>query len=246
MALVRPMVFGGAVPERRIMPGDLAAGGENLTAGIITTVGAGTWTGAAIASGIIIRSGPVGGYTDTMDISASIISALRGAGATQAGEPDVVPGTTFRLRFINTVAQAMTFAVATNAGVVIGTGGSGVVNVAASLWRDYLVTILNASTQRSMICLTTNGSAVVTFVLPTGVSAFPIGNSPLAINITPGMQMSGTGVPNGTKVLGVTQGVGGIIGVTMDANATATSSVDGVNIAFKPVVQFDGLGSGTL
>lgn len=42
----------------------------------ITTAGAGTLTGAAIAGGLITRTGPVAAYTDTTDTGALILAAL--------------------------------------------------------------------------------------------------------------------------------------------------------------------------
>lgn len=229
MSGVRPLVLANEVPARQVMPGDLIMGGENILAGAITTAGDGTWTAAAIATGIIRRTGPVGAYTDTTDTATNIVAAL--AGNSQGA--DVVPGSTFRLIFQNTVAQALTFAAGT--GVRSGTG---TLTVAASLVREYLVTVLNSTPQQILNSSTTNASAVVTFNLAPQQTALPMGT------VTPGMTVSGTGITAGTRVLGVTLGVGGITGVTLDANATATNSP--VALTFLPTVQFDGIRSGTL
>lgn len=236
--LVRAMVR-DAAGAREVLPGDLlSTGGERLAAGALATAGAGTWTGAIIATGIIYRTGPVGGYTDTTDTSTNIILALLGSGSQGSGPGgnstiDVVPGTSFRLLFINTVAQALTFAA--GVGVVAGTG---TLDVAASLTREYLVTILNATPQILLNCATTNGSAVVTFNLTSPAVSLAMGL------VTPGMTISGTGVTAGTTVLGVTQGIGGITGITMSANATATTNP--VGLTFLPTVRFDSLRAGTL
>lgn len=233
MSLLR--VKGGLV-ERFIMPGDILAGGESALAGALTTIGAGTWTGAQIATGIIYRTGPTGAYTDTTDTSTNIIAAF-------GGTPDTVPGTSFRLLLQNSVAFALTFA----AGVGC-VAGNGVLNVAASTVREYLVTVLNSSQQQLMQCNTTNASAVVTFVLPPNAVAFPlVGSNGIsgATTITPGMTVSGTGITAGTTVIGITQGQGGAVGVTLSANATATSS-GGVALTFLPTIKFDGLFSTTL
>jgi hypothetical protein len=127
----------------------------------------------------------------------------------------------------------MTFAAGT--GVI---AGSGTLSVAASLVREYLITILNATPQQLINCATTNASAVVTFNLQANQAALPMGT------VTPGMTVSGTGITAGTTVLGVTQGVGGITGVTLSANATATNNP--VGLTFLPTVQFDGIRSSTL
>jgi len=224
----------GGVMNALVTPGDIFIGGESISAGAIATVGAGTWTGAAIGTGIIRRTGPVGGYTDTTDTATNIIAALAGNNPGAA----IVPGSTFRLRVLNTVAQALTFAA--GVGVVAGTG---TLNIAASLIRDYLVTVLNSSPPVTLQSNTTNGSAVVTFVFPTGQTVYPIGSAPNAINLTPGMTVTGTGITTGTTILGVTQGQGGVTGVTLSANATATSGSGGVSLAYGPTVQFDTLGT---
>ena len=237
MTLVIPTCRGPAAFERSYQPGDILGLGESMTNGLLSTAGAGTWTGPLIATGLIRRTGPVAGFTDTTDTSTNIINALIGNSAAGPG----YVGISFRMRFINTVAQALTFAAGT--GVVVGLG---TLNVAASLWRDYLWTILNSSPQVIVACNTTNASAVVTFALPTGQSSLPIGPNPLSVNITPGMTVSGTGITAGTTVLGVTQGVGGIIGVTLSANATATSTVGSPPaLTFMPTVLVDSIGSGT-
>lgn len=240
MAAFRPTGMKNGVIDEAFMPGDIAIGGESLLAGAIATVGAGTWTGAAIATGIINRTGPVGGYTDTTDSAQSILNALAG----NSNGAEVVPGSTFRLLFVNTVAQAHTYA----GGAGVQTG-SGTVNTAASTWREYLFTVLNSTPSSVAQCNTTNASAVVTFVLPAGVVALPYnvsGNNPLGVTITPGQTVSGTGITAGTTVLGVTQGQGGVTGVTLSANATATSAAGGVPLTFTPTVKVDGLRSGTL
>ena len=240
MSLFRPTGMTGEVMDRRIMPGDLVAGGENILAGSISTAGSGTLTGVAIGTGIIRRTGPVGGFTDTTDTAQNIISSILG-GSNQLA-PDCVPGTSFRLLYINTVAQAMTFAAGT--GVVAGTG---TLNVGASAVREYLVTILNTNPIQLLMCGTTNASAAVTFNLPMNATSLPElsanGLAGIAF-ISPGMSVTGTGISAGTTVIGVTQGVGGVTGVTLSANATATNA--SVALTFGPTVQIDGLFSMSL
>lgn len=218
-----------------VMPGDLIAGGESVLGGALATVGAGTWTAGLIGNGILYRTGPVAGYADTTDTATNILAALAGNGS----GAEALAGTTFRMRFINTVAFAMTLTLGT--GIVTGLG---TLNVAASLWREYLWTILNTTPSQIINCGTTNASAVVTFNFPPGMTSYPIGSDPRAVNITPGATVSGTGISAGTTVLGVTQGQGGITGVTLSANATATNAA--VALTFGPTMRLDSLGSGTL
>lgn len=237
MGLFRLTGSRGGLTDEYVAPGDLVAGGENTTAGALTTVGAGTWLAAMIATGIIKRTGPVGGYTDTTDTAQAILNAIAG----NAANSNVQPGTSFRFMFRNTVAQAMTWAA--GRGVI---AGDGTLDVAASLVREYLVTIMNASPEVLINCSTTNASAVVTFNLPAGAVSLPMksGSNPQGYEITPGMSVSGTGITPGTTVLGVTQGIGGITGVTLSANATATNNP--VSLTFSPTIKFDSLRAGTL
>jgi hypothetical protein len=51
----------------------------------ITTVGAGTLTAAAIADGVITRSGPTAAYTDTTDTAVAIVAALLNAAVGESG-----------------------------------------------------------------------------------------------------------------------------------------------------------------
>lgn len=232
--LVRPAVMDGSPNPRNNYPGDLIAGNDNILGGAIATVGNGTWTGAAIVNGIINRTGPVGAYTDTTDTAVNIIAALTG-GATSA---DVVPGSTFRLIVINTVAQALTFAAGT--GVVAGTG---TLNIAASLVREYILTILNSQPQIILQSATTNASAAVTFVFSGSQVAYGLGPNSTRL-ITIGALVSGTGITAGTTVAGITLGPSGITGITLSANATATNA--SVALTFGPLIQIDSIRSSTL
>lgn len=236
--LLRPTGYDGGRLQREIFPGDILAGGESALAGALTTAGAGTWTGAMIASGIIKRTGPVGGYTDTTDTAANIVAALSG----NYDNADAIAGTTFRMLFRNAVAQAMTFAA--GAGVI---AGDGTLTVAASLTRMYLWTILNGSDPVTIPCSLTNAVATATFILPSGSVSIPLVGSNGAngaLAITPGMTVSGTGITTGTRVIGVTQGQGGVTGVTLDTVAASTQAL--TSLTFGPTMQIDSLFAGTL
>ena len=236
MPAFRPSGVRDGFNQSLIVPGDLIIGGESVVNGALTTVGAGSWTAALITNGIIRRTGPVAGYADTTATAAQIIAAL--AGNMPAGE--LLPGSTFRMLFINAVAQAMT--------LTLGTGvqtGLGTLDCAASLIREYLWTVLNTTPEQLLPCATTNASPTVTFVLPAGMSALPyaVAGQTAGVNISPGCTVSGTGITAGTTVLGVTQGLGGITGVTLSANATATNNP--VGLTFGPTMRLDSLGSRT-
>lgn len=237
MAGARAMVARSSeTPATMIQQGDTLLLGKNLLGGLLTTVGAGTWTAAQIAAGIITRTGPVGGYTDTIDSADNIIAALGGNGSA-----DVTQGTTFEVTFINTVAQAMTLAAGT--GITLDTiNGTGVVNCAASLARTYLFTINNASrlTVQQMNYLTT--TKVLNFNLTTGQVARALAASNGGgLAITPGMIVSGTSITAGTKVVGLIMGQGGITGVTVDTNTTGTQTND--SVTFSPSITVSSLGT---
>lgn len=236
--LLRPVGYDGARLQREVCPGDILAGGESISAGALTTAGDGTWTGAMIATGLIRRTGPGAGYTDTTDTAANIIAALQG----NMSGVDIVSGTTFRMLFQNTVAQALTFAA--GSGVIAGTG---TLTVAASLVREYLWTVLNASSPVTIPASTANASPAVTFILQPGQTGYPlVASNGLAgsLAITPGMTVSGTGITAGTRVLGVTQGQGGIVGVTLDQNSASAQTL--TSLTFGPTMRIDGIRSSTL
>lgn len=233
MSLARPMVAKGVVMDDKLYTGDILASGVVLSAGTITTVGAGTLTGAAIGSGVITRTGPTAGYTDTTDTAANIVAALAG----NASEVDMVEGLKFELLYINTVASAMTLAA--GVGVTLGTLGSNTTGVSASAVRKYLVALINVDGPYTIPCSFTTTTKVITFILPQGMSSLPIGPSPQAVNITEKMTVSGTNIATNTKVVGVTAGIGGNTGVTVDTNTTGTQTNSAVT--FGPTVEFDSL-----
>ena len=197
----------------------------------LTTAGAGTILGSMFATPILRRSGPAAGYTDTSDTAANIIAALAGNGGLNAAGvtfEDIyqpantpTPGATWRWLYINTVAQAMTAAAGT--GVTLGSN----VNIIASNWREYLLTLTNTTAPVLFTASTVNANAVVT---PADVR--------MLRRITPGMLVSGTGISGGTTVLAV-----GPTTFTLSANATATGTT---TLTFNPTLRWAGLRSGAL
>lgn len=237
MALLRMLGKSGDGLERLIHSGDLIAGGQNLVAGALTTVGAGTILGAMIASGVITRTGPVAGFTDTTDTADAILKALSAAGV------NAEPGITFDMLYVNTVAQALTMAA--GRGVTLDTtNGTGVLTNAGSLVRKYLWTILNSSPEVNYPCSLVTGTKVITFTLPPNAVALPLQGSNGAsgvMSVTPGMIVSGTGITAGTKVLGITQGQGGATGLITDTNNASTQAL--TNLTFSPNLLLSSLGT---
>lgn len=222
----------GAMPFALVNPGDILLLGEAPSS--LTTAGAGTLTAAMFATGLTVRSGQSGATNDTTDTAANIISALAGNSVAC-----LLPGTTFRWRYINTVAASVLTLVA-GTGVTLDTTTvpNAVTTVAASSMKDFLVTIVNASPSALFSCSTTNGSATVNFVVngQIGTRNFPPNGS---MTVTPGQSVSGTGISAGTTVLGIILGQGGATGVTLSANATATATPasGGVALTFGPSVK---------
>jgi hypothetical protein len=200
---------------RDVSNGDVVAQGEVI--GVLSTVGAGALTAALITGySLISRTGPVGAYADTVATAADIIAALAVNGQT----PN--PGSTHRLRILNTVAFINT--ITANTGVTL----SGTTAIAASSWRDFLVTLVNTTNASIGVGNTTNANATI-----TGLSQTALGL------ITPGMTVTGTGIAGGTTVIGVNLTAGT---VTLSANATATGA--NVALTFSPTVSIAGIGGG--
>jgi hypothetical protein len=234
MTALRMLGGARALGGEMVNPGDTLILPDQFTS--VATVGAATLTAGQLVSGNIFRSGSVAGYVDTLDTSAALLLALQGnnPGAT------VIPGMTFKLRIYNSVAFAETITL--GSGMVAGNGT--IASVAASTWRDFLFQFSSVQPAISNLANTVNGSPVVTWYLPPGQAAEPIGVNPLSINIVPGAFVSGTGIPAGATVIGLTMGPGGTLGFTLSANATATNS--NVSLTFSSLVTVHSLGSGTL
>ena len=234
MVGVRALVQSSGVPARLSMPGDIVIGSENISAGSITTVGNGTITGSQIVNGLILRSGPTAAFNDTYDSALGILTALGG----NADSANVVSGSTFRVRVINTTAFVQSFTRGT--GVIAGLGFN---TLAAGTWRDFVFTVVNTTPLLTVAGTTLTGDPNVTFSLPTGMTSLPYGPGYGAYNISPGATIVGTGIPVGATVLSITPGASGLVGVVMSVNATATGTVQ---VSFGPTLTVDSIGSGTV
>ena len=219
MAILKPVVFDGGM-QRQILSGDVVGGTEILSSQ--TTAGSGTLTAALLTSGIINRTGPGAGYTDTTDTAQNIINALvagynYNANAGLSTGVAVQSGTTFRLRYINTVAFAMTLAA--GSGVTITANG----NVNVSSVKDYLLTVVNGTPTQIYAVNQVNASAVITGMTQAQTAALSVGM------VVTGTSLSGS-------IISIQQGVG----VTLSANASATLNLN--TATFSPAVSIVGLG----
>lgn len=237
MGAVRPMVIGGEVTGRASLPGDIILGAENTTAGAITTSTNGTWSGAAMATGFIYRSGPTNPYTDTTDSAANILSALLGSSSVG----DIIPGNTMKLSVANSVAEALTLALGTG----VQSGVNGVVNIGNSLVRDYILTFNNATPPSTYNCSFASGASNITLILGPNQTSFPLAaaNGPTGFAVTPGQIAVGTGIPANTSVIGIIQGVGGATGLTLSTTTSVSSLGGGTPVTFNPSITITGIGT---
>lgn len=207
----RAQVDGGANQVRQQQPGDIIL--SQLQQSQLATVGAGNLTAQMVLGGILNRTGPVGAYIDTFPDASAILAA----------QPQLGVGDSWTFIFRNTVAFAMTAAV--GVGIVLGTNTA----TAASLVREYLLTVLSGGQQQILAINTTNASPVLTGLSPAQAAL-----------LQPGMGVTGAGIQAGSTVIGVNSVTGA---VTLSLAATATSTVAGT---FFPRIQLDGIRSSTL
>lgn len=193
MSFNRAQVDFGGNYVRLQGPGDSILDQTQLAA--ITTVGAGTLTAAAMNSGLVERTGPVGVFNETLDTADNLMAVL--------GSP--AAGDSFEFTYRNTVAFIGTLVVAEGA-ELIGANTA----AAASAVRRYLVTVLAAARRQQFTGNTTNASPTVTGLSQTQASL-----------LVPGMGVSGTGISAATTILAVNSVTGT---VTLSANATATGT----------------------
>lgn len=217
MSIGRPLIMANG-QARLAEAGDLLVTNERIST--LTTAGSGTILAESIAAGIVRRTGPAAGYTDTFDSATNILTAL--SGSPNSGF-DPKQGTSWRFTFINGVAQAMT--AAAGEGIQLGTN----VNVAASAIRTYLLTCLNDTQRQVFAANTTN-------VSPT-IGGLTSAQCDL---LTVGMMVSGAGITAGSLITAINR-LAGTLTISNNASATAT----GVSLVFSPVVNISGLFAGT-
>ena len=220
MALLKPKVidgFGGI--ERPLASGDVLAWGEIVPAAVSTQPL--PLLAAMIVAGIVLRSNGAGSV-DTIDTAAAIISAL----SQGVGTAGVEAGSTFRLRYIASLAFSCTLTATANTGITVT---SGVVN--ASSVKEFLVTIVNGTPAKTCPTLATvSGSADVTGFTDAEIAALSPGM--IVLNAVANLQ--------GQTIIGINMAKKT---VTMSGNANATAAA---NLQFSPRVSFYGLGQGLL
>jgi hypothetical protein len=218
MSAVRTVVY-DANMQRQIMRGDTLCASEVIPA--TNNSNALTITAAMLGGSFIARN-PSAAAADTIDTAANIINALNGG----IGNQSVQAGSSFRVRWLVSTAFATTVAAQANSGVTVTNGA-----IAASSWKDFLVTVVNPTPQQTIPANTTNGSAVVTGMNLQQTSLLSVGM--VVTNAVNGLQ--------GATITGVQAGVG----VTLSANANATSTFP-VALTFSPTITVQGIGQGAI
>lgn len=224
MSIAKAAIWDGSL-QRQVQQGDIVAGSEVVPA--TDTNAAKTVTAANLSQGIILRSAG-GAMTDTIDSAANIIAGLlanigfQNVPNANPAQGALQPGTTFRVRWVVSTANAVTVQATANTGVTVNRG-----TVAASTSKDFLITINNGTPIQTFAASTTNASAVV-----SGLSQAQLQQ------LTPGMVV--TNAVNGlqgTTIQAINYAAGTL---TLSGNANATTTVP-VAITFSPVVTVDGL-----
>lgn len=211
MAQVKTRVDAGANNVRMQVANDIVIAQYKIAQ--LATAGNGAPGVTAVLGGVLNRTGPAAAYTDTIPSAAALLAAA----------PTLTVGDSFSWIVRNTVAFAATLAGGT--GIVIGTD----TGIAASLVREYLLSVLATGVEGIYQVNTTNNSAVLTGFTATQIAA-----------ISPGMGVTGAGIPANATVIGVNSSTNT---VTISANATATATV---GATFFPRIQLDGVRSSTL
>lgn len=209
---VRGRVDYGANDVRAALPGEVQMSQLQYTAN--TTVGDSTLTVASILSGIVNRSGPVGAYADTLPTVAQLLAAC----------PQLSVGDSFTFLIRNTVAQANTITAGT--GWTLGSNTA----IAASLVREFLVTINSNKPVVIVSATTTNGNAVLTNLSDDAVKA-----------LQPGMLVTGTGISAATTLIAVNAN-----SRTATMSAVATATGDNIAVTANPTATLQGVRSSTL
>ncbi|CAN5950698.1 unnamed protein product [Sphagnum jensenii] len=222
MAGARPLVNNGSPTAQLLQPGDTLIGSD-VPLSISSTTGT-TIAATSLLGGVLVRNGSTSAnFTDTLDTAANILLAL--SGGNDNNQAVVTAGSSFQLRLINTTGYTETVAAGTGVTLNSGASSGGTFTIATNGWRDLLFVVNSTQPTYALQSTTTSASTSVTFVLAPNQVALPIGPSAYAVNLQNGAAVTGTGIASGTTVAGITQGQGGVTGVTLSGTATATGTV---------------------
>ena len=217
MSFVKPVITDGGFAPRQLQIGDVLASADAIPATDTTNTNL-TITAAMLLKKYIVRN-PAGVSNENLDTALNLLAGFNTA-APSAGR--LQDGISFIFRFINISVNALTVLAAANTGLILNRGA-----IAATSFKDFLVTVKSGTPAQTYSCVTTNASPVVGMTVAQ------------AATLTPGMIV--TNAVNGLQgftILSVNIQLGA---VTLSGSASATSTAPGVAISFSPVIQFDGL-----
>ena len=209
---VRGRVDYGANDVRAALPGEIQMSQLQYVAN--STVGDSTLTAASLLAGVINRTGPVGAYADTLPTVNQLVAAC----------PQLSERDSFTFLFRNTVAQANTITAGT--GWTLGSNTS----IAASLVREFLVTMTAVKPTTVVSATTTNASAILTNLSDDAVKA-----------LAPGMLVTGTNIPASTTLIAVNAN-----SRTATMSAAATGTGNNIAVTANPTATLEGVRSSTL
>lgn len=217
MSIVKPVIYDNGL-QRPIAKGDTEVSGNYIPATVVTT--AITVTGTQLTGRYILRN-PAAPATDTIDTAANIIAAINGG----VGGIPVPKGLSFLATWIVTTANALTVAATANTGVTVTRG-----TVNASSAKEFLVTVTNGTPAQTLVCNTTNASAVITGMSLAQTSRLSVGM--VVTNAVAGCQ--------GYTIISVQAGVG----VTLSGTASSTNTA--VSFNFSPTITVEGVSQGLI
>lgn len=179
--------------------------------------------GRALAGGIVLRTGTLGGATnDTTPDATTLVNLFASGDSMPSG------GMAWRVRYIN-VASSQTVTLVGGTGVTV----SGTATIANNTWREFIFEFVSAKLSFIGMGNTTNGS-------PTVQMTFQDNHNYQGARIEVGMTVTGTGIQAGTTVIGITPEA--VITLSQNANATGT----GTTLTFGPAVTVTNVGAGTV
>lgn len=181
----------------------------------IATVGAGTLTGAAIAGGVITRTGSTAAFTDTTDTAAAIIAARTGA----------TVGSAWRLLMVNNTAFTDTLAAGT--GVTL----SGNTVIPANSSNEFLVTF--------------SAAGAITMYGMTSISTPELPTTQLVTNATSGAATAAVGDISGAGFCNLILTAVGAANYTTRTGAQMATDVPNLIVGMSWMVAIRNTNAGT-
>ncbi len=120
--------------------------------------------------------------------------------------------------------------------------GVGTFSINPATWYEYLFTVQAICLGNTYVAATVSGSNVINFVFPVGQVSQPLMPAGEGVTFAQNALVTGTGIPANTQIRGLVHGQGGIIGLTLSANATITTAAQVITVS--PCIKLDEIGGG--